>query len=248
MGAKAPYTGWQLQRGEVLELPIDELALRVLYDVERSGTTDWRRWMGTAKKIHQRDRMVLRALSEAWAWLQRQGFIAWDPEGSSDSIFITRQGREALEHGLVRVDARQLLDIELHPRLEPVRRQFLGGEHELAAFAAMREVEIAVRKLGGFDDSLVGTKLMEQAFRPHGPLSSVLADSGEQVGMLKLFVGAIAVFKNPTSHRQVDYDDPTEAAEVIIFADLLLRIVKRRDFRALRRSRRAAVDAMPPEP
>lgn len=38
---------------------------------------------------------------------------------------------------------------------------------------------------------------------------------------------AISVFKNPARRRRVSLDDPTEAAEVVLFADLLLRIVDR---------------------
>jgi uncharacterized protein (TIGR02391 family) len=45
--------------------------------------------------------------------------------------------------------------------------------------------------------------------------------------MMELFKGAIGLFKNPTSHRPVDYDDPTLASEVILFADLLLRLLDR---------------------
>jgi uncharacterized protein (TIGR02391 family) len=44
---------------------------------------------------------------------------------------------------------------------------------------------------------------------------------------MELYKGAIGLFKNPTSHRPVDYDDPTLASEVILFADLLLRLLDR---------------------
>jgi uncharacterized protein (TIGR02391 family) len=116
--------------------------------------------------------------------------------------------------------------MELHQTLaSSVRLQFLMGEFELAAFAALREVEIRVRTLGNFSDEKLGVALMAAAFNPQsGPLTDPEAEGGEREAVMALFRGAIGTFKNPSSHRAVDYDDPTLAAEVVLLADLLLRL------------------------
>ncbi len=33
---------------------------------------------------------------------------------------------------------------------------------------------------------------------------------------MELYKGALGLFKNPSSHREVDYSDGTEAAEVVL--------------------------------
>jgi hypothetical protein len=45
------------------------------------------------------------------------------------------------------------------------------------------------------------------------------------VALMDLFKGAIGLFKNPSSHRRVDFSDATEAAEIVLLADLLLRLL-----------------------
>lgn len=72
------------------------------------------------------------------------------------------------------------------------------GKFELAAFAAMRWVEIRVRALADADESLIGVRLMRDSFNPEtGRLADPALDSGERVGVMELFAGSIGTFKNP---------------------------------------------------
>ncbi|MEM7096195.1 MAG: TIGR02391 family protein [Actinomycetota bacterium] len=181
------------------------------------------------------DRM--QALVEGYQWLQRHGLIASGPFAPYNGV-ITRLGRAVLNDGPRVLHALELLSAELHPAIAKVRSQFYLGEYELGAFAAMKAVEVRVREVGGFSDSDFGVHLMREAFRPDsekakpmGPLTDESAESGERQGLSNLFAGAVAVFKNPSSHRNVSFDDPVEAAEIVNFASLLLRIVDRRSHR-----------------
>lgn len=91
----------------------------------------------------------------------------------------------------------------------------------------MRTVEERVRELAAAGNEEVGVNLMKKAFANGGPLRDEQAVAGEADAMMALFWGAIGVFKNPPSHRTVHYEDPTEAAEAVLFADLLLRMLDR---------------------
>ncbi|XVV00769.1 TIGR02391 family protein [Actinosynnema sp. CA-248983] len=117
----------------------------------------------------------------------------------------------------------------LHPILEErVLPIFNLGDYETACFAAMKAVEVEVRRLAGLDNAVIGVDLMRQAFKPDGgPLADVDAHKGEQVAIMELFAGAIGAFKKPSSRRTVHFDDAIEAAEVVQTADLLLRLLKR---------------------
>ncbi len=240
---------------DLLKLPVEEVGWVLLAHLASFGndSRDGRVW-GEGRIHHynffnyldqhppyetQRED-VKRALLEAWAWLQQEGFLVRESNsGGGDVFFRSRRARQ-LETGSD-FDAYQragrLPRGQLHARIAArVYPAFLRGEYDTAVFQAFREVEIAVREAGGFPADLLGVDLMRQAFRlvnrPNqsvveaGPLTDTNLPVAEQEAMAHLFAGAIGLYKNPQSHRYVP-TSAEEAAEVIMFASQLLRIVDR---------------------
>jgi uncharacterized protein (TIGR02391 family) len=126
------------------------------------------------------------------------------------------------------VSAPFLREARLHPLIEAeARPQFMIRKLDQAVFASLRAVEIRVRELGGYSDQMIGADLMNRAFGPGGPLTDSAAARGEQEGTRALFAGAFGALRNPAGHRQIDYDDMSEAAETVQLASLLMRILDR---------------------
>jgi uncharacterized protein (TIGR02391 family) len=142
---------------------------------------------------------------------------------------LSRRGRRlAKEPDPVRTfKARSLAKDSLHPTIrEDVWMLFHRRKYDTAVFEVMKAVEVAVRDASGLSSKDLGAPLMRKAFDPEkGPLTDPSLDYPEREARAHLFAGAIGCFKNPHSHRNVALDDPDEAAEVIMFGNLLLRIV-----------------------
>ena len=98
----------------------------------------------------------------------------------------------------------------------------------------LRTVEEEVRRASGLDKD--GVKLMGAAFGTSGPLVDPELHPSEREALAPLFIGAIGTYKNPGSHRTVNVDDPQEAAEAILLANNLLRILDRAEDATERRS------------
>jgi uncharacterized protein (TIGR02391 family) len=169
-------------------------------------------------------------LGDAWAWLVANQCVGQALQSSGNWQRVTREGARIANEpsALLHLVAEKHLIAGLSPQLNRSSKPaFVRGDYETAAFSAMKAVEVEVRRVSGLGDSLIGTKLIQEAFKADGPLCDPTAEGGERTAVLNLFAGAIGAFKNPTSHRTVMYEDPTEVAEIIQLSDLLLRMLRR---------------------
>ncbi|MBO6901172.1 MAG: TIGR02391 family protein [Rhizobiaceae bacterium] len=175
---------------------------------------------------------VARAFREAAAWLAGQALIVSDGNPGSDWMQLSRRAislRSEQDYSAFLAASRFPRD-RIHASIaDDTWSEFIRGNYATAVFVAMRQVEIAVRKAGGYGPKVIGVELMRQAFHPDkGPLRDPETESGERDARMHLFAGAIGAYKNPPSHREVDMNDPDEAMEVILLASHLLRIVEAR--------------------
>lgn len=174
-----------------------------------------------------------RAVTEAWIWLETQGLLvpASGMNGQSGFRVLGRRAERftAVDQFVSFVVARRLDPAMLNERIRgEVWAAFIRGHFSVAALVAMRAVEIAVREEAGYGNERYGRVMIAAAFNPeNGPLTDQSAERAEREARRDLFSGAIGLFKNPLSHRDVDIDDPAEAVEVVLFANHLLRIVER---------------------
>lgn len=78
-----------------------------------------------------------------------------------------------------------------------------------------------------FLSSDYGVSLITKALHPDKGVLSIPQCKlpSEQEGVYNLFKGAIAFFKNPSSHRSINYEDPLTAIEIIAFAERLLKLL-----------------------
>jgi uncharacterized protein (TIGR02391 family) len=166
---------------------------------------------------------------EAWSWLEREGFIAHKPNDiNGHGFFVTRAGQrvakatdfDAWKQESVFPDG---LDPIIMSKVKP---EFARGEYEMVVFRSFKEIEMRVRDKDSSLSGESGVDLMNKAFGPNGPLMRG-ADKKERAAMRELLTGAFSIFRNPSAHREVKFDEPREVVDMICFANQLLRMVGR---------------------
>ena len=166
---------------------------------------------------------------EAFIWFEREMFVAPQPGEQGDWMFITRRGTRVLQEENFATYAKESLLVSetLDPVLaRKVKPLFLRGDYDTAIFHAFREVEVRVRKIGKYSNSDYGVNLMRKAFHPiTGVLTNTTSETVEKEAKMHLFSGAIGLFKNPASHRDIRAISPEFAADIIRVANCLLKMV-----------------------
>ncbi len=172
---------------------------------------------------------LLERFSDAWAWLVANGLVGPHVNQNSTSGWcrITDKGRQiAEENSVTALMADQRLPDDLHRLLREAKHLFRSGKPELAVFEAMRQVEIRLRDLSGAGSRDIGTELARRALDPEkGPLADPGLIAAERLAISHLFAGALGAFKNSTSHRIVEFEEPALAADAVLLADLLMRML-----------------------
>lgn len=175
---------------------------------------------------------ISKAITESWIWLEREGMIAPKPGQDRQWVYVTNRGKRLLGNSDIsaylkgNILPEKVLDPVLARKVRPL---FIRGDYDTAVFQAFKEVEVRVRKVTSLSQELVGIELMRQAFHSDtGRLTDKNHPKAEREATAHLFAGAIGLFKNPSSHRDVNLEDPSECAELIYLANYLLRTVEKR--------------------
>ena len=174
---------------------------------------------------------VQRVLSEGWTWLEREGLLSLAPNNPSEHAYIiSRRGQQLRTQTDFEVFKRG--SFLSHRTLDPVLAQkvthlFIRGDYDTAVFQAFKEVEVRTRQKANLPPEKLGVDLMRAAFNAEdGALTNKALPKGEREACANLFAGAIGMFKNPASHRDVG-TEAEEARELVLFANYLLRMIER---------------------
>lgn len=159
--------------------------------------------------------------------LMRGEYIA--PTATAGSVVVTPKGRYWLAtSGPLTFQTLRLDEIVSDPEiLRRCEANFQQRDFDLAVFCAFKIVEERLRAKSGLGADALGVELVNKALSPStGVMKYKHAQtSSEAEGVHRLFSGAVGLFKNPGSHRTIEFSDEMKAARAVAFADLLVSLI-----------------------
>lgn len=185
-----------------------------------------------------RGQEVRRRVTETWELVERRGWLTSSPNMGLGQQWktVSRAGLAALAAGApVTFVASDLLPKDMDRELAAeVTAPFIGGRFPEAVRNSLRRVEVRVRELTRC--SLPGRRqVMADALKPSDAArqapKGLLAHPGQRAAAQEclrfIFEGAMGAWLNEHTHEDVAIESAHEAAEIIHFANLLLRIANR---------------------
>lgn len=223
---------------------LKKMFLKVLYEIQygKMKGHSWGidsvvpAWMNKYYGIKM-SREEIQLTMEAIQELEVSGLIVKDATQPSDVFqLLTAKGKEIVER---RRDP-EIYDLQLEQiikndkLLSKCLNNFNDDDFETAIFSAYKLVEEEVRTKAMLEADDLGVVLMTKALHPDNGKLKIPACQlhQEQEGVYNLFKGSIAFFKNPSSHRTVNYDDRLIALKIITLAELLLQILSTAEMRS----------------
>jgi len=113
----------------------------------------------------------------------------------------------------------------LHPLVQSVASQLYSDGHYRQAILDTYILLVDTVKTKSGRHDLDGTGLMQTVFSPKNPTIKVSNDSGEQLGFMWMYSGAVMGIRNPKAHRLIQQKDPQRTLEWLSFASVLLRVL-----------------------
>lgn len=211
-------------KDELLQMPAAELATCLLTDTIRHQDRIFPSEVASYVTNAFPGDDSAQAAMEALGWLLAEGLLVPDyVPGGFVAYRLSRAARQAVQSADINelVRARQILPKNLHPIIiEHAVPIFRSGSYDTAVAESFKQVEVLVRDASSLS-SRDGVSLMQAAFGTNGVLRKTNVRTAEQDGTMHLFVGAVAVFRNPSAHQNLDTDSH-QAAQLLVLASLLI--------------------------